>query len=150
MRFTFLKTAALITAILALLLAYPMYAWIDSEMGTAILISGAIAISNVTVGVLILEYAFDKPTGLFMGIVFGSMIGRSVVVLIVFFVLLMTGTYHRASLALALMGFHVIFMVAEIAYVLKQFSRRRLDDLIKKERQRRVRMSMDRQRRLSQ
>ncbi len=149
MRFTFLKTAALITAILALLLAYPMYAWIDRDMGTAILVSGAIAITNVTVGVLILEYAFDKPTGLFMGIVFGSMIGRSVIVLIVFFVLLVTGSYHRASLALSLMGFHVIFMVAEIVYVLKQFSRRRLDDLIKKERQRRVRMSVDRQRRLS-
>lgn len=148
MRFTFLKTAGLITTLLAVLLVYPLFAWADEESRVAVLVSGLIAISNVTAGVLILEYAFDKPTGLFMGLVFGSMIGRSVIVLITFFVLLVTGSYDRAALALSLMGFHVIFMVAEIVYVLKQFSRRRLDDLIKKERQRRVRMSLDRQSRL--
>jgi len=149
MRFTFLKTAIVLVVLLALVLAYPFYAWADSEVRRSIVVAGIVAIVNVTTGVLILEYAFDKPTGTFMGLVFGSMIGRSVVVLVVFFILLVTGTYHRTSMALSLMAFHTIFMVAEIVHVLRQFSRRRLDDLIKKERQRRVRMAVDRQRRIS-
>jgi len=149
MRFKFLKTILILTVLIALLMAWPLHAWISPEVARSVIVSGIISVCNVTLGVLALEYAFDKPTSLFMSIVFGSMALRSVVVIAVLFVLLLVGDYHRTSLGLSLMAFHVVFMTAEIIYILRDFSRRRLDDLIRSERQRRIRMSNERQRRLS-
>ncbi len=124
MRFKFFKTALLLTLIMALLLAYPLYAWASPEVLKAIIAAGIIALANVIVGAAVIEFSIDKPNGLFLGCTFGGMAVRMIVILITIAILINNG-YDRMALTFALMSFYLIFMVAEFIYIIKELTRRK-------------------------
>ncbi len=124
MRFKFFRQALLISLVSAVLLAYPLYAWASAEVLKAVLAAGVIALVNVIVGAAIIEYAIDKPNGVFLGSVFGGMAMRMVAILITFAILVTNG-YDRMALTFALMSFYLIFMIAEFIYITRELTRRR-------------------------
>ncbi|MBC8145353.1 MAG: hypothetical protein H7X80_07190 [bacterium] len=124
MRFRFLRSVFVLVAIVAALGAYPMIAWATPEVARSIVAAGIIALVNVVLGMLMLEWGIDRSNNKFMYAVFGGMGVRMGLILIALTVLLMSG-YHQLSLALALMGFYMMFMITEIVYVLTELNRRR-------------------------
>jgi hypothetical protein len=123
MRFQFIKTVLLILAGLGLALAYPLYAWCSAPVVNAIVASATIAFVNALLGFFSLEYAIDKSNNTFMIAVFGGMGVRMGLILATITILLVTGT-HPLALALSLMGFYVVYLVAEIIYVTRELTRR--------------------------
>jgi hypothetical protein len=123
MRFRFLKTALFLTALMALALVYPLYAWASPAIIQAIIAAGIIAFVNIILGALSLEYAIDKSNGTFMTAVFGGMGVRMGLILVAMTLLLLNG-FHALALALSLMGFYVVFMIAEITYATRELSQR--------------------------
>jgi hypothetical protein len=123
MRFKFCKTATLIFIALAVLLAYPLYAWSGTEVLQAVIASGIIAFVNILLGGLSLEYSINKSNRVFMIAVFGGMGVRMGLILMAVTILLLND-YHALALTLSLMGFYVVFMTAEIIYVNNELSRR--------------------------
>jgi len=123
MRFQFSKTILLLAMSMAILLAYPLYAWGTVEVIRAIVASGVIALVNIILGCLTLEYAFDKSNQTFMFGVFGGMGIRMGLILIAFTILLIND-FHALALSLSLMGFYVTFMIAEIIYAARELARR--------------------------
>lgn len=123
MRFRFLRSVLVLTIVSAGLLAYPMVAWATPEVVRSIVASGIIALANVLIGLIALEWAIDKPNAPFMYVVFGGMGVRMGLILVALTVLLVSD-YHALSLALSLMGFYVLFTIAEIVYVTQELSRR--------------------------
>jgi hypothetical protein len=122
MRFQFLKTALLISVVLVLALAYPLYAWASEEIMRAIVASGIIAFVNIIIGALTLEYAIDKANSRFMTAIFGGMGIRMGLILVAVTILLLNG-FHAVALTLSLMGFYVVYMVAEIVYATRELAR---------------------------
>ena len=108
---------------MALLLAYPLYAWSSAEVIRAVVASGIIAFLNIIIGCIALEYTIDKSNKIFMIGVFGGMGIRMGLILVAVAILLING-YHALSLSLSLMGFYVAFMIAEILYATRELSRR--------------------------
>jgi hypothetical protein len=125
MRFSFLRNILFISAMLALALVYPVSGWLQPEHLRAVIASGIIALGNILLGWASLEYAIDKPNSRFMTSVFGGMGVRMVLILVAFSILLVNG-YQSVALALSLMAFYVMFMIAEIVYVMKELSRRKV------------------------
>jgi hypothetical protein len=123
MRFRFLRSVLVLTAITIAVIAYPTATLASSDVIRSIVASGIIAFANVIVGCLVLEWAIDKPNSPFMYAVFGGMGLRMGMILVALTVLLLSG-YHALSLALSLMGFYVMYMVTEIVYVLRELNRR--------------------------
>lgn len=123
MRFQFCKIILLMALSMALLLAYPIYAWASAEVIRAVVASGIIALGNIIIGCLTLDFAIEKSNKIFMTAVFGGMGIRMGLILIAITILLLNG-YHPLALTLALMGFYVIFMVAEIMYATRELARR--------------------------
>ena len=123
MRFTFCKTATFIFIALAVVLAYPLYAWGSVEVLRAVIASGIIAFVNILLGGLSLEYAINKSNTVFMTAVFGGMGVRMGLILVAVTILLLND-YHALALTLSLMGFYVVFMTSEIIYVNNELSRR--------------------------
>lgn len=125
MRFSFLRNILFISAVLALALVYPVSGWLRPEDLRAVIASGIISLVNILLGWASLEYAIDKPNSRFMVAVFGGMGVRMMLILIAFSILLVNG-YQSVALALSLMAFYVMFMIAEIVYVMKELSRRKV------------------------
>lgn len=123
MRFKFCKSVLLLATVMALLLAYPLYAWSSAEVIRAVVASGVIALVNIIVGCITLDYTIDKSNQTFMIGVFGGMGIRMGLILLAVAILLLNG-YHALSLTLSLMGFYVAFMIAEIIYATRELSRR--------------------------
>lgn len=123
MRLRFLRTALIISLTLGVVLAYPLHAWARPEVIRAVVASGIIAVVNIILGGLTLEYAIDKENRRFMAAVFGGMGVRMGLILVAVTLLLING-YHALALSLSLMGFYVVFMIAEITYVVRELSRR--------------------------
>ncbi|MEO5931423.1 MAG: hypothetical protein ABIR47_15930 [Candidatus Kapaibacterium sp.] len=123
MRFQFIKTVLLILAVLAAVLAYPLYAWCTAPVMNAIVASAIIAFVNALLGLFALEYAIDKPNNTFMIAVFGGMGLRMGLILVTITILLVTGA-HPLALSLSLMGFYVVYLVAEIIYITRELTRR--------------------------
>lgn len=124
MRFRFLRSVFVLTALVGALGAYPTIAWATPEVTRSIVAAGLIALVNVILGMLLLEWGIDKSNNQFMYAVFGGMGVRMGLILIALTLLLING-YHQLSLALALMGFYMMFMITEIVYVLTELNRRR-------------------------
>jgi len=123
MRLRFLRTALFISLTLGVVLAYPLYTWANAEVIRAVVASGIIAVVNIIIGGITLEYAIDKNNSRFMTAVFGGMGVRMGLILIAVTILLING-YHALALSLSLMGFYVVFMIAEITYAVRELSRR--------------------------
>lgn len=127
MRFQFIKTALVLVLVLALLLAYPMYAWATPEVMRAVIASAVIAFLNTLLGVLSIEYSIDKSNKVFMSMVLGGMGVRMGLILVALTILLLN-KYHALALSLSLMGFYVTFLIAELWYVMKELTRRKVQD----------------------
>lgn len=125
MRFKFFKQALVITLVLAALLVYPLMAWMAPEVQRAFIAAGIIALVNVLAGVAIIEFAIDKPNGVFLASVFGGMALRMIGILATFTLLVLNG-YDRMALTFALMGFYLIFMIAEFIYIMREMTRRKM------------------------
>ena len=123
MRFRFLRSVLLLTVAAAIVLAYPTVAWATPEVARSIVASGIIALVNALIGLIALEWAIDKENGPFMYTVFGGMGLRMGMILVALTVLLLGG-YHALSLPLSLMGFYVLYTIAEIVYVMQELDRR--------------------------
>ncbi len=123
MRFKFCKSVFLLATVMALLLAYPLYAWASAEVARAIIAAGIIAFANIIIGCITLDYSIDKSNSVFMIAVFGGMGVRMGLILVAMALLLING-YHGLALSLALMGFYVVFMIAEIMYATRDLSKR--------------------------
>jgi len=89
----------------------------------AVIAAGIIAFGNILLGAFSLEYAIDKSNTAFMTAVFGGMGVRMGLILVAMTLLLLNG-YHALALALALMGFYVVYMIAEITYATRELSQR--------------------------
>jgi hypothetical protein len=127
MRFQFFKTVLLLSLLLAVLLAWPLYAWTSPAVLKAILAAAAISICNTIIGTLTIEYGFDKSNKVFMFAVFGGMQVRMILILVALTILLLN-KYHALALALSLMGFYAVFLTAEIIYVSREMGRRKASD----------------------
>jgi hypothetical protein len=123
MRFRFLRSVLVVTLVAAGVLAYPTIAWASPEVVRSIVASGIIALVNVVLGLIVLEWGIDKPNGAFMYSVFGGMGVRMGLILVTLTVLLLN-SYHALSLALSLMGFYVLYSIIEIVYTLRELNRR--------------------------
>jgi len=125
MKFLFLRNILLITLLFGIVLVYPIYGWATPEVFEGIIAAGIVAFANVLIGYLMMEYALDKPNQQFLSLVFGGMAIRLLGTMVVLFFLFMA-KYHQLSLALALMVFYVVYMVAEIIYITRVMSRRKV------------------------
>jgi hypothetical protein len=123
MRFRFLRSVLVLTLVAAAIVAYPTIAWATPEVVRSIVAAAIIAIVNVLIGLVALEWAIDKDHAPFMYAVFGGMGVRMGMILLALTVLLLDG-YHALSLALALMGFYIVYTIAEIVYVLQELDKR--------------------------
>jgi len=123
MRFQFCKTILLLAAALVLVLAYPVHAWAGAEIVRAVVASGIIALANIIIGCITLDLAIDKRNTVFMAAVFGGMGIRMGLILVAMTILLLNG-YHALALSLSLMGFYIVFMIAEIVYAARELGRR--------------------------
>ncbi len=124
MRFQFFKTMLPMSLLIALAIAYPLYAWCTVDIRSAIIASAIIAFTNAALAGLALEYAFNKSNKIFMIAVFGGMGIRMALILVALTILLLNG-FHALSLALSLMGFYLLFMIYEIIYITRELSRRK-------------------------
>lgn len=125
MKFLFLRTILLITLLFGIVLVYPIYGWATPEVFEGIIAAGIVALANVLIGYLMMEYALDKPNQQFLSLVFGGMAIRLLATMVVLFILF-TAKYHQLALSLSLMVFYVVYMVAEIIYITRVMSRRKV------------------------
>lgn len=123
MRFRFLRSVLVLTVLVAGVMVYPTIAWAAPEVVRSIVASAIIAVVNVLIGLVALEWSIDKGHAPFMYAVFGGMGVRMGLILLALTVLLLNG-YHALSLALSLMGFYVVYTIAEIVYVVQELNRR--------------------------
>jgi len=85
----------------------------------------AMAVLNAVAGTLAAGYAFDKSHTRFLTIVLGGMGIRMAVMLIALFVLIRFAGLHVVSLATALFGLYLVFLVMEILSLQRLVERRR-------------------------
>lgn len=123
MRFRFLRSIAILTGVLILLLAYPVYAWLPDKL-TVILAAWAIAFVNILLGLVIVELTYKKANGVFMASFFGGMAVRVGMTLIVYAILLSLD-YDAMVLTFFLMGFYFAYMILEIRFLIKVLSAHR-------------------------
>jgi hypothetical protein len=123
MRFRFLRSVLVLSIVAVGILAYPTIAWATPEVTRSIVAAGVIALANVVIGLVVLEWGIDKANGPFMYAVFGGMGVRMGMILVTLTVLLLSG-YHALSLALSLMGFYVMYTVIEIVYMVQELNQR--------------------------
>lgn len=122
-RFRFLKSISIVTAALLIAVGIPLYFLGTVQVVKSTIASGSIALVNVLAGCMALEYSFDKSSKIFMIAVFGGMGVRMALILVAFAILLLNG-YDPASLSLSLMGFYVVFMIAELTYLVRDMNKR--------------------------
>jgi hypothetical protein len=136
----FLKTLLVVTVVLAVLLAYPVTAWMSDHQQHAVYASGIMAFANVILGYFILAYGIDKPTSLFMISVFGGM-GVRMALILGALAILLVNKYHPLVLSLSFMGFYVIFMIVDIQLVLSEMRTRKKREQAGKAKRRKPEMS---------
>ncbi len=123
MRLQFLKTILAVTVALAAVLAWPLISWVGPSVREAVLVAAAVAFANVMVGLILIEYGFDKSNSTFMIAVLGGMGIRMALMLVVLTLLLLAG-FHQLALVLSFMAFYVIYLIAELYYVVRILGRR--------------------------
>jgi len=80
----------------------------------------AVATLNGLAAWLILRYGLSKGGNLFMQIFLGGMVGRLLLVSATCLLLLLFTSIHRVAFTGSLMGGYVLFLIAEVAYILKK------------------------------
>ncbi len=125
MRFSFLRSILVISALLAAVIYYPLSVWLTPDHLGTVIASGLIAFGNIVIGMVTLELFMEKPHSPFMIAVFGGMGIRMMLILAAFGVLL-SYDHDSVVLALSLMGFYIVYMIAEIVYVMKVLGGRKV------------------------
>ena len=120
MRLRFLKPVLILTIVLVVLLAYPLYAWLVETRG-AVFAAWGMGLGNAVLGMLAIELALGKDTAVFMAAFFGGMALRVFLILFVFALLLSEG-FHAMTLTFFLMGFYFTYVIIEIRYLVKVLS----------------------------
>jgi hypothetical protein len=123
MRFRFLRSIAILTGILVVLLAYPVYAWLPDKLNV-ILAAWAIAFVNILIGLIIVELTYKKANGVFMAAFFGGMAVRAGMTLVVYAILLSLD-FDSMVLTFFMMGFYFAYMILEIRFLIKVLSAHR-------------------------
>lgn len=121
MRLRFLKPVLILTIVLAVLLAYPLTAWL-ADVRASVIAAAVMALANTVIGMFIIELTLDKPNFIFMASFFGGM-GLRIFLILFVFALLLTQGFHAMSLTFFLMGFYFAYMAIEIRYLIKVMSR---------------------------
>ncbi len=123
MRLQFLKPVLYLTIAFAILLAYPLIAWLDESQG-AVLAAWGMGFGNGVIGLLTIQLTLNKDTAVFMSAFFGGMAVRVFLILLVFAFLLSEG-FDAMTLTFFLMGFYFSYVVIEIRYLVTALSRKR-------------------------
>jgi len=84
-----------------------------------------VAALNGLVAWLILQYGLSKGGTLFMQIFLGGMVARLLLVSATCLLLLLFTSIHRVGFTGSLMGGYVLFLIAEVAYILKKEASKR-------------------------
>ncbi|HEX9615587.1 MAG TPA: hypothetical protein VGA55_08760 [Bacteroidota bacterium] len=78
------------------------------------------SIVNFLLGFISVEYAFDKSHTVFLKMVLGGMVGRLFAMALMVLILIKAYDFDSLSLMLALLGFYVVNLGLEIAFLQKK------------------------------
>ena len=121
MRLRFLKPVLLLTVVIGLLLAWPLYAWLG-DIRVEVFAAWAIGCGNAIIGLLIIEWTLEKESTTFMAAFFGGMAIRVVLTLGIYALLLRAG-FDPRGLTFFMMGLYFVYVVVEIRYMIAVLSR---------------------------
>lgn len=88
----------------------------------ALMLSGGMCLVHIVLGIVILEWSFERPPTEFLKRVLGGMALRLALMLAILAVVLTVGNVHTPSLMLGLLGWYVLALVFEIAALQKKVS----------------------------
>ena len=123
MRIRFLKPVLILTLVLGLLAAYPLYEWLADVRG-AFLAGWVIGLVNTILGIAIIEIALERDNAIFMASFFGGMAVRVFMILLVF-AFLLTEDFDAMTLTFSMMGFYFAYVIIEIRYLVTALSKKK-------------------------
>lgn len=123
MRIRFLKPVLILTLILGLLAAYPLYDWL-ADVRSAFIAGWVIGMVNTVLGMLVIALTLDGDNAIFMASFFGGMAVRVFLILLTFAFLLSEG-FDAMTLTFSMMGFYFSYVVIEIKFIVTSLSRQK-------------------------
>ncbi len=100
--------------VLALLSAYPLWAFGSAEILRAVTAGALIATVNVLLGYCAIEYSLVKSTATFFKVVLGGMGIRMLLMAGALVILIKVYNYHVAALVGSLGIFYMVFLILEV------------------------------------
>lgn len=123
MRLAFLKPVVILTIILIVLLAYPIYA-LFPDTRAEIFAAWGIGLLNVVLGLLTIELTLEKENYVFMAAFFGGM-GIRVFLILFSFAVLLSMEFDKVVLTFFLMGFYFVYLIIEMRYLIRVLSKQK-------------------------
>lgn len=117
----FLRQVSGALVVVALLLAYPLWAWDSRDVTVAVATGAFLSTLNVIAGAMAIEYAFPRSYTTFLKVVLGGMGVRLGVMLAVMAVLVAVVRMHVLALVCSLGVFTMIYLAMEIAFIQRKF-----------------------------
>jgi hypothetical protein len=107
----------MVLACAAVLLAYPLAAFAQGDVRSAVAAGAALSTVNVMLGYGAIRYSFEKSHTTFLKAVLGGMGLRLLFMLGAFIALIAVYGMHPVALTVSLLGFYAVFMVLEIVFI---------------------------------
>ena len=106
--------------IIAVLGAYPLTSFGDSEMMKAAIVGALLTTVNVLLGYAAIEYSLGRSTATFFKYVLGGMGVRMFLMAGILVILIKAFNFHVAALITSMGVFYVVFLTLEIFYIQKK------------------------------
>ncbi|RCK71887.1 MAG: ATP synthase protein I2 [Ignavibacteriae bacterium] len=116
----FLKNLLVISLICLLLIAILLIYYKNESLTKAILAGFFLAVFNVTIGYLSIEYAHNKSITKFMKVLIGGMSIRLLILIICLLIFISIFNFHIVAFISSLFVFYIIFLIFEIVYIEKR------------------------------
>jgi hypothetical protein len=113
----FPRRVALVVALAAAVLAYPLVRFGGPGVALAVLAGGMLSTLNALLGYVAIEYAFGKSYTTFLKVVIGGMGVRMLAMLGLMLVLILAFRLPSLPLTLSMLGFYLVYLVLEILFI---------------------------------
>jgi hypothetical protein len=118
-----LKIAGIITGIVWILIAIPLYLFAETQMIWGVIVGFLLAAFCFTAGFYAVYRSFHASFNSLMIAVFGGMLARLVLIGAVFLLVVWWTTLHVVSFVSSLLGFYVLYMVIELYFVKQRLAK---------------------------
>ena len=119
---SFPRQVAAALFIIAVLSAYPLFAYASADIVLACIAGAVISVVNAIAGYAAIEYSIGKSYTVFLKAVLGGMGVRMLAMLSIMLVLIELFRFKAVPLVVSLLGFYSLFLILEVLFIQKKMS----------------------------